>query len=111
MANAKKMTIEETIRTKKALMDVLEDVLEDINYREKSLLRDYVADGEEQRTDSEGHPLYLDEYGERTTEVTEQPVMKTIYKDIQRKPEDLEDRDKAKYEAIQIIKEKILELV
>lgn len=100
----------ELFAEKKALMDVLEDVLGDLEYRETSILRDYVENGQEPKTDSEGNPLYKDEYGETTTEVTDTPIMRTLYKDVKRDPSELDDRDKARYEAIQKIKDAILAL-
>lgn len=100
----------ELFAQKKALMDAIEDVLSDIEYRETSILRTYTEDGEEQKTDKDGNKLYLDEYGERTTEVTDQPCMKTTYKEVMQDPSELDERDKAKYEAIQKIKEAILAL-
>ena len=100
----------EVFAEKKALLDIIEEVLSDIEYRETSILRDYVENGQEQKTDSEGRPLYKDEYGEKTTEVTDTPIMRTLYKDVQRDPSELDDRDRARYEAIQKIKDAILAL-
>lgn len=100
----------EVFAQKKALMDVIEDVLSDIEYRETSILRNYVEDGQEQKTDSEGKPLYKDEYGQTTTEVTDTPIMRTTYKEVQLDPLQLDERDKAKYDALQKIKEAILAL-
>ena len=100
----------EIFAQKKALMDAIEDILGDIEYRESSILIDYVEDGEEQRTDKDGNLLYLDENGERTTEVTEHSCMKTLYKEVQIDPSQLDERDRARYEAIQKIKEAILAL-
>ena len=100
----------EIFAQKKALMDVIEDVLSDIDYRETSILRDYVQDGQEPKTDSEGRPLYKDEYGEQTTEITDTPIMRNLYKEVQKDPSELDERDKARYDAIQKIKEAILAL-
>lgn len=100
----------EIFAEKKAMMDVIEDVLTDIEYRETSILRTYKEVGEEQRTDKDGNKLYLDEYGERTTEVTDQPCMKSVYDEVMQDVSELDERDKAKYDAIQKIKEAILAL-
>lgn len=100
----------EIFAQKKALMEVIEDVLTDIEYRETSILRTYKEVGEEQRTDKDGNKLYLDEYGERTTEVTDQPCMKAVYDEVMQDVSELDERDKAKYDAIQKIKETILAL-
>lgn len=100
----------ELFAQKKALMEVLEDVLTDIEYRETSILRTYKEVGEEQRTDKDGNKLYLDEYGERTTEVTEQPCMKPVYDEVMQDPAELDERDKAKYDALMKIKDAVLAL-
>lgn len=100
----------ELFAEKKALMDVIEDVLSDIEYRETSILRTYKEVGEEQRIDKDGNKLYLDENGERTTEVTDTPCMKTVYDEVMQDVDSLDERDKAKYDAIQKIKEAILAL-
>ncbi len=100
----------EIFAQKKALLDVIEDVLSDIEYRETNLLRDYVADGQEPKTDSEGRPLYKDEYGEKTTEVTDTPIMRTLYKEVQKDLSQLDESEKARYDALQKIKETILAL-
>ena len=110
MKNTSATNYKEIFAQKKALMDVIEDVLTDIEYRETALLRDYKSVGEEQRTDNDGNKLYLYENGERTTEVTEHPCMRTIYDDVMRDVSELDERDKAKYDAIQKIKEAILAL-
>ena len=110
MKNTNATNYKELFAQKKALMDVIEDVLSDIDYRETSLLRDYVEDGQEPKTDNEGRPLYKDEYGEKTTEVTDTPIMRTLYKEVQKDPSQLDERDKARYDAIQKIKEAILAL-
>lgn len=95
---------------KKAMMDVLEDVLADIEYRETALLRDYKEVGEEQRKDNDGNLLYLDSDGNRTTDVTDTPCMRTVYDDVQRDPSELDERDRAKYDAIQKVKDAVLAL-
>lgn len=100
----------EIFAQKKALMEALEETLTDIEYREKSILRIYKEVGEEQKTDKDGNKLYLDEYGERTTEVTDQPCMKAVYDEVMLDVSELDERDKARYDAIQKIKEAILAL-
>lgn len=100
----------EIFAQKKAMMRELEDVLTDIEYREQSLLRDYREVGEVQRTDSDGNLLYLDENDNRTTEVTDKPLMKTEYEDYMREPSQLDEEDRARFEALQKIKDTILAL-
>ena len=100
----------EIFAQKKAMMEELEDVLSDIEYREKSILRTYVETGEEQRKDGDGNLLYLDENGERTIEVTDKPCMKTVYVDTMLDPSQLDEYTKPKYEAIQKVKEAVLAL-
>ena len=95
---------------KRELMDILDDIMRDLDYKEESTLRTYDEDGEEQSTDRDGNLLYRDENGDRTTEVTGEPIMKTKYKERMLTYNELSDRDKAKYDAIQTIKEALLKL-
>ena len=108
---AKKMNYEELFATKKALMEVVENSLRDLDYRENALLSTYVADGEEQRKDADGNLLYLDDEGNRTTEETDKPCMRTVYKDRMREVDELSTEEKAKYDAIQKIRDLLVGLV
>ena len=110
MKNTSATNYKEVFAKKKAMMDVLEDVLTDVEYRETSILRDYKEVGEEQRKDNDGNLLYLDPDGNRTTEVTDTPCMRPVYDDVMRDPSELDERDKVRYDAIQKIKEAILAL-
>lgn len=106
-----KISVSETIAQKKAMLEMLENVIQDIEYRENAILTDYKAVGEEQRKDNDGNLLYLDENGERTTEVTDKPAMRTIYEDVKRDPSELGEYDKPRYEAIMKIKDAVLALI
>lgn len=106
-----KISVTETIAQKKAMLEMLENVIQDIEYRENAILTDYKAVGEEQRKDNDGNLLYLDENGERTTEVTDKPAMRTIYEDVKRDPSELGEYDKPRYEAIMKIKDAVLALI
>lgn len=101
----------ETIAQKKAMLEMLEYVLQDIEYRENSILIQYKANGETQRTDENGNLLYLDENDNKTTEVTDKPAMRTIYEDVKSDPSELGDYDKPRYEALLKIKEAVIALV
>ena len=111
MSTMKKVDFTEMFEMKKAMMDELENILKELGYRESGLLTTYEEDGEEQRTDRDGNLLYLDENGEKTTEVTDRPYMRTTYKDIKVKPEDLCEYDARRYKAIQQIKDALMALV
>lgn len=106
-----KITVSETIAQKKAMLEMLENVITDIEYRENSILTQFEADGEEQRKDSDGNLLYLDEDGNKTTEVTDKPAMRTVYKNVKRDPSELDEYDKPRYEAIVKIKEAVMALI
>lgn len=106
-----KITVSETIAQKKAMLEMLENVITDIEYRENSILTSFEPVGEEQRKDSDGNLLYLDENDERTTEVTDKPAMRTIYEDVKRDPSELGEYDKPRYEAIMKIKDAVLALI
>lgn len=100
-----------TIEEKKAMLDMLQYVIEDIEYRENGILQTYKEVGEEQRKDSDGNLLYLDENNERTTEVTDKPCMKTKYETIKRDPSELDEYDMPKYQALMKIKNAVLALI
>ena len=106
-----KISVSETIAQKKAMLEMLENVIQDIEYRENAILTDYKAVGEEQRKDSDGNLLYLDEDGNKTTEVTDKPSMRTIYEDVKRDPSELGEYDKPRYEALMKIKDAVLALI
>ena len=100
-----------TIEEKKAMLDMLQYVIEDIEYRENGILDRFVENGEEQRTDKYGNLLYLDENGEKTTEVTDKPCMRTIYETVRRDPSELDEYDMPKYQALMKIKNAVLALI
>ena len=100
-----------TIEEKKAMLDMLQYVIEDIEYRENGILDQFVENGEEQRTDKDGNLLYLDENGEKTTEVTDKPYMRTLYETVRRDPSELDDYDLPKYQALMKIKNAVLALI
>lgn len=100
-----------TIEEKKAMLDMLQYVIEDIEYRENGILDNFVADGEEQRKDENGCLLYLDEDGNKTTEITDKPYMRTLYKTVRRDPSELDDYDLPKYQALMKIKNAVLALI
>jgi hypothetical protein len=100
-----------TIEEKKAMLDMLQYVIEDIEYRENGILDHFVENGEEQRTDKDGNPLYLDENGEKTTEVTDKPYMRTLYETVRRDPSELDEYDLPKYQALMKIKNAVLALI
>lgn len=106
-----KISVSETIAQKKAMLEMLENVITDIEYRENCILTSYEPVGEEQRKDSDGNLLYLDENDERTTEVTDKPAMRTVYKDVKIDPSELDEYDKRRYEAIMKIKDAVLALI
>lgn len=103
--------LEEMFAMKKAMLDEVENLLREVGYREDGILTTYEEDGEEQRTDRDGNLLYLDENGKSTTEVTDRPYMRTIYKDVKKKPSELDEYNKPKYEALQKIRETLVSLV
>ena len=100
-----------TIEEKKAMLDMLQYVIEDIEYRENGILDHFVENGEEQRTDKDGNLLYLDENGEKTTEVTDKPYMRTLYETVRRDPSELDEYDMPKYQALMKIKNAVLALI
>jgi hypothetical protein len=100
----------ELFNAKKAVMDVLEDILTDIDRQQNYLLSDWKAVGEEQRKDDDGNLLYVDEDGNRTTEVTDKPYMKTLYEDVTITYDELSDYSKAKYDAYEKIKSELMKL-
>lgn len=100
----------ELFNQKKAVMDVLEDILTDIDRQQSYLTTDYRAVGEEQSTDKDGNLLYRDSDGNRTTEVTDEPIMKIRYEDITITYEVMSDYSKAKYDAYEKIKSELMKL-
>ena len=100
-----------TIEEKKAMLDMLQYVIEDIEYRENGILDHFVENGEEQRKDSDGNLLYLDENGDKTTEVTDKPYMRTTYETIRRDPSELDEYELPKYQALMKIKNAVLALI
>jgi len=100
-----------TIEEKKAMLDMLQNVIEDIEYRENAILETYKEVGFEQRKDKDGNLLYLDENGERTTEVTDNLCMKTKYETVKRDPSELDEYDLPKYQALMKIKNAVLALI
>ena len=100
-----------TIEEKKAMLDMLQNVIEDIEYRENAILDHFVENGEEQRKDSDGNLLYLDENDKKTTEVTDKPYMRTIYETVRRDPVELDEYDMLRYQAIMKIKNAVLALI
>ena len=53
----------------------------------------------------------LDENGEKTTEVTDKPYMRTTYETVRRDPSELDEYDLPKYQALMKIKNAVLALI
>ena len=100
----------QVVAEKKATLEVLEELMERLNSEENYVWIDYRCTGEVQREDSDGNLLYIDENGNRTTEVTSTPCMKSRYEDVKKTDGELTDRDRAKLAAIEKIRETLAAL-
>lgn len=109
MATVKK-NFKEQLMEKKAMLALVESLMETLNSKEEYYLMEYVETGKEhQRKDWSGNLLWKDENGERTTEETDTPYMEKEYEYVMKKS--LDDEDKAYQSAIETIRETLASLV
>lgn len=109
MATVKK-NFKEQIMEKKAMLALVESLMETLNSKEEYYLMEYVETGKEhQRKDWNGNLLWKDANGERTTEETDTPYMEKEYEYVMK--ETLDDEDKAYQSAIETIRDTLASLV
>ena len=108
MATVKK-NFKEQIMEKKAMLALVESLMETLNSKEEYYLMEYVETGKEhQRKDWNGNLLWKDANGERTTEETDTPYMEKEYEYVMK--ETLDDEDKAYQSAIETIRDTLASL-
>ena len=101
------------IMEKKETLDVLESLLEKLSYLEDDARKEWGKVGtkqRERRNDATGEyaPVYLDENGEETFEDTGRPKIVDDYDYIEKK--EFTDRDKARFAAIDKIRDTLAAL-
>lgn len=101
---------EEIVREKKAMLSLVESLLESLNSKEEYYLKEYVDTGKEhQRKDWNGNLLWKDANGNRTTEDTGIPYMEKEYKYVMK--QHLDDEDKAYQSAIEHLRDTLASLI
>ena len=94
---------------KKAMIELVDRCLSELDSFEKYSLCDMVKTGEHQMKDWGGNLLYKDEDGNRTTEVTGVPLMETDYD--YRLPANMDEDMKAKYNALNKLRDILADLI
>ena len=97
------------ITEKKAMVELVERCLSELDSFEKYTLCDMVKIGEHHATDWHGNLLYKNEDGERTTEVTDAPIMETDYD--YRLPAEMDESMQAKYNALNKLRDILADLI
>lgn len=99
----------DVVTEKKAVMKMVEKCLDELDSYEKYSLCEAVNMGEQQCKNWDNHPLYRDADGRRTTEVTDEPIMETVYE--YRLPKVMDDTTKAEVEALKKVRELLVSLI
>ena len=99
----------ELITEKKAMMEVIDKVMDELESYEHYYLCEPVKTAEYQAKDYNGNLLYRDADGKRTTEVTDTPIMG--YDLEYRLPENMDDFTKARVDALEKVRECLSELI
>lgn len=107
---AKTKTFDEVVKEKKATLDILEELMDKLNWLEEYKLTRNEETGEEQGKDYDGNLLWLDENGTRTKEETDTPYMRTTYKTVRLKEEEMDDTEKAYAAALERIRDTLASL-
>ena len=107
---AKAKNFNEVVLEKKATLDILEELMSKLNDLEEYKLTRNEETGEEQGKDWEGHLLWLDENGKRTTEETGTPYMRTTYKTVRLTADEMDEREKAYASALETIRDTLATL-
>lgn len=97
------------ITEKKAMIELVDRCLSELDNFEKYTLCDMVKIGEHHMKDWDGNLLYKDEDGKRTTEVTDTPMMETDYD--YRLPADMDEETQAKYNAMNKLRDILADLI
>lgn len=97
------------IKAKKAMMEVIDKVMDELENYERYYLCESIKTNEYQAKDFDGNLLYRDVNGKRTTEVTETPIMD--YDIEYRLPEMMDDYTKARVDALEKVRECLSELI
>ncbi len=95
---------------KKATLDILEQLMDKLNDLEEYKLTRTEEVGEEQGKDWDGNLYWLDENGKRTTENTGTPYMRTLYKTVKLKDEEMDDNDRAYAGALERVRDTLASL-
>lgn len=99
----------ELITEKKAMMEVIDKVMDELESYERYYLCESVKTAEYQAKDYDGNLLYRDANGKRTTEVTDTPIMDY---DLEYKlPDDMDDFTRARVDALEKVRECLSELI
>lgn len=107
---AKTKTFNEVVMEKKATLDILEELMSKLNDFEEYKLTRTEETGEEQGKDWEGHLLWLDENGKRTTEETDTPYMRTTYRRVRLTEDEMDEGDKAYAAALERVRDTLASL-
>lgn len=97
------------ITEKKAMMEVIDKVMDELASYERYYLCESIKTSEYQAKDFDGNLLYRDANGKRTTEVTDTPIMD--YDMEYRLPEKMDDFTKARVNALEKVCECLSELI
>lgn len=97
------------ITEKKAMIELVDRCLSELDTFEKYTLCDMIKTGEHHATDWHGNLLYKTPDGERTTEVTDIPMMETDYD--YRLPAKMDDDTQAKYNALNKLRDILADLI
>lgn len=109
MAKNTTKNYKELITEKKAMMEVIDKVMDELESYERYCLCESIKTKEYQAKDFEGNLLYRDANGKRTTEVTDTPIMDY---DVEYKlPDDMDDYTKARVDALEKVRECLTELI
>lgn len=99
----------ELITAKKAMMEVIDKVMDELESYERYYLCESIKTNEYQAKDFDGNLLYRDANGKRTTEVTDTPIMD--YDLEYRLPADMDDFTRARVDALEKVRECLSELI
>ena len=107
---AKTKNFNEVVLEKKATLDILEELMSKLNDLEEYKLTRTEEIGEEQGKDWDGNLLWLDENNKRTTEDTGKPYMRTLYKTVKLKDDEMDEKEKAYAGALETIRDTLASL-
>ncbi len=97
------------IAEKKAMMEVIERLLDELESIERYQICEQIKVGEHQDTDWHGNLMYLDEDGKRTEEVTDIPYMVSDYE--YRIPDSIDETTSAKYKAVCTLRDTLAKMI